>query len=115
MLFPWALGQALSKALTVDELIYLKEQFALLEPNKNGTINLENIKAVGILFHFFFYACYWEEGVYHLTSLSCSGLFSKCNRCNEGVTHCRLSGISKCCDLTVEYLYKLRKRILWPQ
>jgi len=54
MLFPWALGQALSKALTVDEQIYLKEQFALLEPNKNGTINLENIKAVGILFYFFF-------------------------------------------------------------
>jgi len=54
MLFPWALGQALSKALTVDELIYLKEQFALLEPNEKGTINLENIKAVGILFHFFF-------------------------------------------------------------
>lgn len=37
--------RALSKALTVDELIYLKEQFALLEPNKSGTINLENIKA----------------------------------------------------------------------
>ncbi|KAJ6997324.1 CDPK-related kinase 5-like [Populus alba x Populus x berolinensis] len=37
--------RALSKTLTVDELFYLKEQFALLEPNKNGAISLENIKA----------------------------------------------------------------------
>ncbi|KAJ4963583.1 hypothetical protein NE237_023522 [Protea cynaroides] len=37
--------RALSKTLTVDELFYLKEQFALLEPNKNDSINLENIKA----------------------------------------------------------------------
>ncbi|KAL2552006.1 CDPK-related kinase 5 [Forsythia ovata] len=37
--------RALSKTLTVDELFYLKEQFALLEPNKNGTISLDNIKA----------------------------------------------------------------------
>ncbi|KAF5752918.1 CROOKED family protein [Tripterygium wilfordii] len=37
--------RALSKTLTVDELFYLKEQFSLLEPNKNGTISLENIKA----------------------------------------------------------------------
>ncbi|KAI4327477.1 hypothetical protein L6164_019932 [Bauhinia variegata] len=36
--------RALSKTLTVDELFYLKEQFALLESNKNGTISLENIK-----------------------------------------------------------------------
>ncbi|KAL5099302.1 hypothetical protein RYX36_003629 [Vicia faba] len=36
--------RALSKTLTVDELIYLKEQFSLLEPNKNNTISLENIK-----------------------------------------------------------------------
>lgn len=33
----------------MDELFYLKEQFALLEPNKNGTISLENIKTVGFL------------------------------------------------------------------
>lgn len=38
--------QALSKTLTVDELFYLREQFALLEPSKNGTISLENIKSV---------------------------------------------------------------------
>ncbi|XP_031275598.1 CDPK-related kinase 5 isoform X1 [Pistacia vera] len=37
--------RALSKTLTVDELFYLKEQFALLEPNKNGTISFESIKA----------------------------------------------------------------------
>ncbi|KAK1277026.1 CDPK-related kinase 5 [Acorus gramineus] len=36
--------RALSKTLTVDELFYLKEQFALLEPNKNGFITLDNIK-----------------------------------------------------------------------
>ncbi|XP_010916660.1 CDPK-related kinase 5 [Elaeis guineensis] len=36
--------RALSKTLTVDELFYLKGQFALLEPNKNGCITLENIK-----------------------------------------------------------------------
>ncbi|KAL9327679.1 hypothetical protein ACSQ67_002682 [Phaseolus vulgaris] len=38
--------RALSKTLTVDELFYLREQFALLEPSKNGSISLENIKAV---------------------------------------------------------------------
>ncbi|KAJ7967428.1 CDPK-related kinase [Quillaja saponaria] len=36
--------KALSKTLTVDELYYLKEQFALLEPSKNGSITLENIR-----------------------------------------------------------------------
>ncbi|GAB4847010.1 CDPK- kinase 5 [Ancistrocladus abbreviatus] len=36
--------RALSKTLTVDELFYWKEQFALLHPSKNGTISLENIK-----------------------------------------------------------------------
>ncbi|CAL9079509.1 unnamed protein product [Musa textilis] len=36
--------RALSKTLTVDELFYLKRQFALLEPTKHGCINLENIK-----------------------------------------------------------------------
>ncbi|PON94859.1 Tyrosine-protein kinase [Trema orientale] len=40
---------ALSKTSTVDELRYIKEQFALLEPNKNGTISLKNIKVVGFL------------------------------------------------------------------
>ncbi|CAH8305709.1 unnamed protein product [Eruca vesicaria subsp. sativa] len=37
--------RALSKTLTTDELFYLREQFALLEPSKNGTISLENIKS----------------------------------------------------------------------
>lgn len=41
--------QALSKTLTVEELFYLKEQFALLEPNKNGSICLDNIKQVNFL------------------------------------------------------------------
>lgn len=36
--------RALSKTLSADELFYLKEQFTLLEPNKNGSITLENIK-----------------------------------------------------------------------
>ncbi|KAL7231839.1 hypothetical protein ACSBR2_009967 [Camellia fascicularis] len=37
--------RALAKTLTVDELSYLKEQFVLLEPNKSGTISLDNVKA----------------------------------------------------------------------
>ncbi|KAK4759107.1 hypothetical protein SAY87_020408 [Trapa incisa] len=37
--------RALSKTLSPEELYYLKEQFALLEPNNNGSIGLENIKA----------------------------------------------------------------------
>lgn len=37
--------RALAKTLTVDELFYLKEQFALLEPSKNGTICLDNVKS----------------------------------------------------------------------
>lgn len=41
--------QSLSKTLTVDQLFYLKEQFALLEPSKNDTISIENIKEVGFL------------------------------------------------------------------
>ncbi|KAK4803001.1 hypothetical protein SAY86_001204 [Trapa natans] len=36
--------KALAKTLTGDELFYLKEQFALLEPNKNSSVCLENIK-----------------------------------------------------------------------
>ncbi|PKA49496.1 CDPK-related protein kinase [Apostasia shenzhenica] len=36
--------RALSKSLTMDEIFYLKRQFILLEPNKNGYITLENIK-----------------------------------------------------------------------
>lgn len=36
--------RALSKTLTGDELFYLKEQFSLFEPNKNGTIGFENVK-----------------------------------------------------------------------
>lgn len=36
--------KALSKTLSIDELSYFKIQFALLEPNKNGTISLANIK-----------------------------------------------------------------------
>nr|GMC87601.1 CDPK-related kinase 5-like [Ipomoea batatas] len=36
--------RALSKTLTEDELFYLREQFALLEPDKNGSIKLDNVK-----------------------------------------------------------------------
>ncbi|KAF5951700.1 CDPK-related kinase 5-like [Camellia sinensis] len=36
--------RALSKTLTADELFFLKEQFALLEPNKNNSITLDNIR-----------------------------------------------------------------------
>ncbi|XP_057494650.1 CDPK-related kinase 5-like isoform X2 [Actinidia eriantha] len=36
--------RALSKTLTAEELFYLKEQFALLQPNKNGSITFDNIR-----------------------------------------------------------------------
>ncbi|XP_073104598.1 calcium/calmodulin-dependent serine/threonine-protein kinase 1 isoform X2 [Elaeis guineensis] len=36
--------RALAKTLTVTELAYLQEQFALLGPNKNGYISLQNLK-----------------------------------------------------------------------
>ncbi|KAG2638414.1 CDPK-related kinase 5-like [Panicum virgatum] len=36
--------RALSKTLTVDELFYLKTQFSLLEPDRNGCITLDNIR-----------------------------------------------------------------------
>ncbi|THG17102.1 hypothetical protein TEA_008180 [Camellia sinensis var. sinensis] len=38
--------QALSKALTVNELDFLRAQFLLLEPNKDGYISLDNFKMV---------------------------------------------------------------------
>lgn len=44
--------QALSKALTEDELLYLRAQFALLEPNRDGRVSFENFRMVGI-FHYF--------------------------------------------------------------
>lgn len=76
--------QALSKTLTVDELFYLREQYALLEPNKSGTISLENVKVVG----FFPYVSLFKLYVvnYALTFLLLSGLDEICNRCYEGVT-----------------------------
>ncbi|KAJ0112617.1 hypothetical protein Patl1_00667 [Pistacia atlantica] len=36
--------KALSKALTEDELVYLRAQFRLLEPNKDGSISLDNFR-----------------------------------------------------------------------
>ena len=45
------MGQAMSKTLTVNELFYMEEQYALLEPNRHGYISLENIKLVSILYH----------------------------------------------------------------
>lgn len=39
----------MSKTLTVNELFYMEEQYALLEPSRNGFISLENIKTVRIL------------------------------------------------------------------
>ncbi|GJT82951.1 CDPK-related kinase 5 [Tanacetum coccineum] len=37
--------RALVKTLSTDELYFLKEQFSLLEPSKNGSISMDNIKA----------------------------------------------------------------------
>ncbi|KAJ1395072.1 Serine/threonine-protein kinase, active site [Sesbania bispinosa] len=39
-----ALGMALAKTLTLVQLAYLKEQFTLLGPNKNGLISMQNFK-----------------------------------------------------------------------
>ncbi|KMT20238.1 hypothetical protein BVRB_1g002420 [Beta vulgaris subsp. vulgaris] len=36
--------KALSKALTEDELLYLRAQFALLEPNRDGRVSFENFR-----------------------------------------------------------------------
>ncbi|CAI0447059.1 unnamed protein product [Linum tenue] len=36
--------RALAKTLTADEVFYLKEQFTILQPNKNGSITLEHIR-----------------------------------------------------------------------
>ncbi|EFJ14849.1 CPK-related protein kinase 3 [Selaginella moellendorffii] len=36
--------KALSRTLTEDELIYLRAQFLLLEPSKNGRVSLENFR-----------------------------------------------------------------------
>ncbi|CAI9101083.1 OLC1v1038329C1 [Oldenlandia corymbosa var. corymbosa] len=42
--FKRAALKALSKALTEDEMVYLRAQFMLLEPNKDGRVSLENFK-----------------------------------------------------------------------
>lgn len=42
--FKRAALKALSKALTEDELVYLRAQFRLLEPNKDGSVSLENFR-----------------------------------------------------------------------
>lgn len=42
--FKRAALKALSKALTEEELVYLRAQFSLLEPNRDGRVSLENFK-----------------------------------------------------------------------
>lgn len=42
--FKRAALKSLSKALTEDELVYLRAQFKLLVPNKDGRVSLENFK-----------------------------------------------------------------------
>lgn len=42
--FKRAALKALSKALTEDELVYLRAQFMLLEPNEDGRVSLENFR-----------------------------------------------------------------------
>ncbi|CAI0557014.1 unnamed protein product [Linum tenue] len=43
--------RALAKTLTADEVFYLKEQFTIFQPNKNGSITLENIRMLNTLQH----------------------------------------------------------------
>ncbi|KAK7285746.1 hypothetical protein RJT34_20527 [Clitoria ternatea] len=42
--FKRAAVKALSKALTEDQLVYLRAQFRLLEPNRDGNVSLDNFK-----------------------------------------------------------------------
>ncbi|KDP28435.1 hypothetical protein JCGZ_14206 [Jatropha curcas] len=42
--FKRAALRALSKALSEDELVYLRAQFTLLEPNRDGSVSLENFR-----------------------------------------------------------------------
>ncbi|CAK8544956.1 unnamed protein product [Lathyrus sativus] len=42
--FKRAALKALSKALTEDQLVYLRAQFRLLEPNRDGHVSLDNFK-----------------------------------------------------------------------
>ncbi|KAJ6723148.1 CDPK-RELATED KINASE 3 [Salix koriyanagi] len=42
--FKHAALKALSKALTEDELVYLRAQFSLLEPNGDGSVSLDNFR-----------------------------------------------------------------------
>ncbi|OAY62102.1 CDPK-related kinase 3 isoform X1 [Manihot esculenta] len=42
--FKRAALKALSKALTEDELVYLRAQFKLLEPNRDGSVSLDNFR-----------------------------------------------------------------------
>ncbi|GER48699.1 calcium-dependent protein kinase [Striga asiatica] len=44
--FKRAALKALSKALTEDELIYLRAQFMLLEPSEDGRVSLENFRKI---------------------------------------------------------------------
>lgn len=89
--------QALSKTLTVDELFYLREQFALLEPSKNGTISLENIKSVSFLSSVLFQYIFWYALVIltTLARLSLLGSDENGNRCNEGFAYSRILRTSK--------------------
>lgn len=51
--------QALSKALTDDELCYLRAQFMLLEPNNDGRVSLDNFKMVNFFSIYFFQVMRW--------------------------------------------------------
>ena len=87
----WTL-QALSKTLTVDELFYLKEQFALFQPNKNGTIALENLRMVSmwIIQHFFSHMSgvilKGRKGSWATFLVFWIGIDETCHWCNERVS-----------------------------
>lgn len=46
ILLSFSCFQALSKALTEDELVYLRAQFKLLEPGRDGSVSLDSFKMV---------------------------------------------------------------------
>ena len=81
--FSWL--QALAKTLTVPQLAYLREQFTLLGPSKNGYISMQNYKTVSYFclqwFHLSPFGILYD---FLMFFIQISGNFKERNRCYEG-------------------------------
>ena len=90
--------------MTADEQFFLKEQFALLEPKKSGSITLENLRMVGVLFSFISEMAWLHDFIvksFVPLILYSAGLDEKCNKCNEGFSHPWFSCLGICQHLVV--------------